>query len=60
MKVAGNGTAGNAANQLRNPWGVYIDSNYVLYIIDQGNHRVQAWQQGKLTTIYISLCDKFY
>ncbi|CAF1986920.1 unnamed protein product, partial [Rotaria magnacalcarata] len=26
--VAGNATAGNALNQLRNPWGLYVDSVY--------------------------------
>ncbi|CAF5163473.1 unnamed protein product, partial [Rotaria sp. Silwood1] len=45
--VAGNGTAGSALNQLRDPWGIYVDSNYTVFVVDRGNHRVQMWERGK-------------
>jgi trimeric autotransporter adhesin len=46
--MAGNNTAGNGLNQLRYPWGLYVDSNYTIYVVDRGNHRIQKWEQGLL------------
>ena len=39
--------SGNATHQLRNPWGIYIDSNLVLWIVDRGNHRVLRWPRSE-------------
>ena len=43
--------SGNASGELNHPWGIYVTSNHVLYIVDQGNHRVQKWLPGELTVI---------
>ncbi|CAF4840942.1 unnamed protein product [Rotaria sp. Silwood1] len=49
--VAGNNTAGSALNQLRNPWGLFVDSIYGLYVVDRGNHRIQYWEKGNGVTL---------
>ncbi len=36
------------------PWGIYVNVNYTLYIVDQGNHRVQKWERGELCFIFNS------
>ncbi|TAE22699.1 MAG: hypothetical protein EAZ91_23250 [Cytophagales bacterium] len=43
--VAG-GSRGAAANQLENPYGVFVDGNGAVYIADAGNNRVQKWTAG--------------
>jgi len=34
--------------QLRNPRGIYVDSNFTVYIADTANHRVLRWDDGKV------------
>ncbi|CAF4518700.1 unnamed protein product, partial [Didymodactylos carnosus] len=41
--VAGNGIAGNGANQLHSPSDVIVDQNGTLYIADRFNNRIQRW-----------------
>ncbi|MFK5073800.1 hypothetical protein ACI4BE_30185, partial [Klebsiella pneumoniae] len=41
--VAGNGTPGNAINQLNNPQHVFVDRYTNLYISDAGNHRIMFY-----------------
>ena len=45
--VAGGNGVGNSTNQLRNPWGIYLDSNLTLWIVDRGNHRVLKWPRSE-------------
>lgn len=51
--MAGTGVAGSANNQLNSPWGVYVDTNDTIFIVDRGNHRVQRWFNGNLFTTYL-------
>ena len=44
--VAGTGTLGSAANQFNEPWNLFVDNNYNMYIADSGNHRIQYWPAG--------------
>ncbi|CAF5031402.1 unnamed protein product, partial [Rotaria sp. Silwood1] len=44
--VAGGNGQGNTAEKLNSPWGVYVDSNQSIYVVDRGNHRVQKWGAG--------------
>ena len=44
--VAGNGSPGNASNQLNLPSGVFVTDDGTLYIADCGNHRIQKWFKG--------------
>ncbi|CAF3039731.1 unnamed protein product [Rotaria sp. Silwood2] len=53
-RVAGNGTAGTTSYQLDSPWGIYVDANYTLYVVDQGNHRIQKWSLGAVSGITIA------
>ena len=40
ITMAGNGSSGNASNQLSGPIGIFIDVNDVLYVADSNNHRI--------------------
>ena len=50
---AGVGGYGQSANQLYHPWGIFVDTNFDLYVADAGNNRIQVFQQGNdnVTTI---------
>ena len=54
--IAGNNVAGSASNQLSNPMGIWIDvSNAsILYVVDNGNHRVQQWIIGASSGITVA------
>ncbi|CAF4774224.1 unnamed protein product, partial [Rotaria sp. Silwood2] len=43
--VAGGNGAGSTADKLSSPYGIFVTSNSI-YIVDQGNHRVQNWVFG--------------
>jgi hypothetical protein len=51
--VAGTGTAGSTSNMLKNPRGIFVDSNLDLYVADCGNDRIQWFQSGKLSATTI-------
>ena len=57
MTVAGNGSAGSAANTLNTPTGLFVDTNLDLYVADQLNHRVQRFRPGETngTTVAASI-----
>ena len=40
FKVAGGNGAGTAANQTYSPWGVYVDVNGTLFVVEYSAHRV--------------------
>jgi hypothetical protein len=44
--IAGNGSAGSAPNMLNNPFGIFVDVTFNLYVADCGNHRVQFFESG--------------
>ena len=44
--LAGTGSAGSAGNQVSQPWNLFVDANYNLYITDAANHRIQFWRHG--------------
>ena len=46
LKVAGGNGAGSTSEKLSGPWGIYVDANSNLYVVDRGNHRVQFWATG--------------
>ena len=47
QKVAGGNGAGNTADKLNGPWGIYVDTSAAVYVVDRSNHRVQKWNAGK-------------
>lgn len=46
FKVAGGNGAGNTAEKLNSPWGIYVNANGSIFVVDRGNHRVQKWDAG--------------
>ena len=44
----GTGSFGNDRNQLAGPWGIFVDTNFDLYVADSKNNRIQCFQQGEL------------
>lgn len=47
--AAGNGSSGAGPSMLYHPNGIVIDSNFNLYVADQGNNRIQIFRPGNLT-----------
>ena len=47
VRVAGNGISGTASNQLNNPYGIFVDLCFNLYIADYGGNRVQRVSSGQ-------------
>ncbi|CAF4815581.1 unnamed protein product, partial [Rotaria sp. Silwood1] len=47
--VAGGNGAGSSSERLNSPWGIYVDSNQAMYIVDRSNHRVQFWVNGAIS-----------
>ena len=45
--VAGNGSAGTTSAQLSRQRGIFVDTNFDLYVADTLNHRVQLFRQGQ-------------
>ena len=46
--VAGNGTSASQADTLSNPVGIFVDTNFDLYVADYGNDRVQVFAFGDI------------
>lgn len=46
FQVAGGNGAGSTADKFNGPWGVYVDVNGTIYVVDRLNHRVQMWTPG--------------
>ncbi len=43
INVGGNGTRGSASNMLNEPYGIFVDINFDLYVADCRNNRVQRF-----------------
>ncbi|UJR19272.1 hypothetical protein I4U23_022401 [Adineta vaga] len=52
--VAGTGTAGNTSKSLDNPYGIFVDTNFDLYVADRRNHRIQLFHLGHSNGITIA------
>lgn len=44
--VVGTGSSGSASDVLHNPYGIFVDTNFDLYVADSGNNRIQRFQWG--------------
>lgn len=51
--AAGNGSCGSALNQLCHPHGIFVDTNFTLYVADTNNSRIQRFSSGNQTGITI-------
>ncbi|CAF1551405.1 unnamed protein product [Rotaria sp. Silwood1] len=46
ITVAGGNGEGSETNQLNSPWGLYIDDDQTIYVVDWLNHRIVEWKSG--------------
>jgi sugar lactone lactonase YvrE len=46
--AAGTGCPGSTSDMLDQPFGIYVDANFNLYVADTGNNRIQLFFDGKL------------
>lgn len=46
--VAGTGSSGSSASMLSFPYGVFVDTNFDLYVADYSNNRIQLFSIGQL------------
>ncbi|CAF0851854.1 unnamed protein product [Adineta ricciae] len=49
--VAGTGGEGDGPEKLNNPWGIFVDINFDLYVADSKNNRIQLFKSGDFTGI---------
>ncbi len=42
--VAGNGSRGSTSNMLNGSQGIFVDTDFHLYVADSGNHRIQRFR----------------
>ncbi|CAF1016276.1 unnamed protein product [Rotaria sordida] len=48
MTAAGTGCAGSTSDMLDQPFGIYVNINFDLYVADTGNNRVQLFYDGEM------------
>jgi len=52
--VAGNGSWGSTSNLLNNPHGIFVDTNFDLYVADYSNNRIQLFRLGQINGITVA------
>jgi len=52
--VAGTGSQGSTSNLLYYPMGIFVDTNFDLYVADQYNHRIQLFRLGQINGITVA------
>ncbi len=52
--VAGNSSRGSASNTLYNPWGIFVNIKFELYVADCENNRVQLFKAEQLDGITVA------
>jgi len=53
-RIAGTGSQGSASNLLNNPNGIFVDTNFDLYVADYWNHRIQLFRLGQSNGITVA------
>ena len=46
--VVGTGRSGSADDELTHPHGIFMNSNFTLYVADYGNNRIQRFELGQV------------
>ncbi|UJR19602.1 hypothetical protein I4U23_022736 [Adineta vaga] len=54
ITIAGTDSAGSESYQLAEPWGIFVDINFNLYVADFQNHRIQLFRRGKSNGITVA------
>lgn len=52
--VSGTGISGSTMNMLNNPKGIFVDTNFDLYVADQSNHRIQLFPMDQTDGITVA------
>ena len=52
--IIGNGTAVNTATTFDTPQGIFVDTNFDLYVADCNNNRIQRFQFGQVSGITVA------
>lgn len=52
--AAGNGSSGNLPNLVNYPNGIFVDTNFDLYVADWGNDRIQLFPRGQSNAITVA------
>lgn len=52
--AVGTGTAGSASHELSRPYGIFVDTNFDLYVADAENDRIQLFQSGQSDGITVA------
>ena len=49
VTIAGGHGNGDDTNQLKSPFGLFVDDDQTVVIADLGNHRIMQWKNGDTT-----------
>lgn len=52
--AAGTGANGTAADMLSNPCGIFVDTDFTLFVADTDNHRIQRFLYGQSSGITLA------
>jgi hypothetical protein len=52
--AAGTGSPGSASDMLNQPYGIFVDDNFDLYVADYGNSRIQLFGLGQLNATTVA------
>ena len=57
--AAGTDQGGSASNQLSKPYGIFVDRNFILYVADCNNNRIQRFERGNsnATTVPVTVAS---
>jgi sugar lactone lactonase YvrE len=53
-RIAGTGGCGSSASTLCNPYGIFVDVNFDLYVADQSNNRIQLFKLGQSNALTVA------
>lgn len=57
VRIAGTGSSGQAANQLKSPRGIFVDEKLTLYVADTENNRIQRFLVGQSNGVTVAGVD---
>lgn len=46
-RIAGVASSGNGQDELNQPWGIFVDAYFNLFVADHANHRIQRFRSGQ-------------
>lgn len=54
ISVAGTGSPGSTLNELRSPYGIFVDTDFNLYVADSDNHRILLFRYQQKTGVVVA------